>query len=132
MSTSFDTFPGNRDNATAPFINFTNHPSAQWPPEQTAAALALGALIEDVPFPQVPPEWDTRQVKELAEQYVRELAQKQPAAVLCQGEFTLAFHVVEGLKRLGIPVYAACSQRNTVTQGDKKITVFNFVRFRAY
>ncbi|MGI6653672.1 MAG: hypothetical protein ACOX55_06145 [Christensenellales bacterium] len=112
--------------------NFTNHPSAEWTPEQTAAARVFADRIENIPFPQVPAEWDAEQVKELAVRYVDELAAKQPVAVLCQGEFTLVYHVVQGLKRLEIPVYAACSQRNTVTQGNKKISVFNFVRFRAY
>jgi len=125
-----DTFQGSMANRL--LLNFTNHPSAEWGLEQTDAARALADLIEDISFPQVPPEWDAQQVKDLAVRYVDELAEKQPAAVLCQGEFTLVYHVVQGLKSLGVPVYAACSQRNTITQGDKKISVFNFVRFRAY
>ena len=42
------------------FVNLTNHPSAQWEPEQTEAALALAEQIEDVPFPIVPPEASER------------------------------------------------------------------------
>ena len=36
------------------FINFTNHPSAQWSAEQKAAAQAYGEVI-DLAFPAIDP-----------------------------------------------------------------------------
>ena len=113
------------------FINHTNHRSEQWSIEQRAAAERFGRIV-DLPFPDIHPDWGEVEIAGMAVGTAARIVAMKPEAVLCQGEFTLAFHVVQGLKRLGIPVYAACSQRNTVTQGDKKISIFNFVRFRAY
>lgn len=92
----------------------------------------LGSPIIDLPFPQVPATWDETQVAALAEEQVRQISALHPASVLCQGEFTLVYQVVQGLKALGIPVLAACSERNTITEGNKKISIFQFVRFRSY
>lgn len=39
------------------FINFTNHPSAQWSAEQKAAAQAYGEVI-DLAFPAIDPAAD--------------------------------------------------------------------------
>ena len=55
-----------------------------------------------------------------------------PKAVLCQGEFTLAYYIISALMRNGIIVLAACSNRNVKEDENKKIVGFNFVRFRSY
>ena len=67
---------------------------------------------------------------------MRILMQK-PAAVLCQGEFTLAFAVTERLKAAGVVVLAASSDRVIETEADengetRKVSVFRFTRFRRY
>ena len=63
---------------------------------------------------------------------VQKVMQYQPGAVLCQGEFTLAYSVIRTLKARGIRVLAACSERNVVTHGNTKQVVFRFERFREY
>lgn len=55
------------------------------------------------------------------------------AAVLCQGEFCLAFSVISKLQQSGVTVLAACSERNVKSEDNgRKITVFEFKRFRKY
>lgn len=118
------------------FLNFTNHPAEQWSSEQRAAAQQYGP-IEDLPFPAVPPEYMRQDVESLAEQYVKKILKKDPAAVLCQGEMTLTFAVVMRLKAEGVPVLAACSERRTSERlNDNGETIreshFAFLGFREY
>jgi len=59
-----------------------------------------------------------------------------PTAVMCQGEFTLAFAVIAGLKRQGITVLAACSERKVyekrINGTTQKTAFFEFRKFREY
>lgn len=50
------------------FINFTNHPSAQWSAEQKAAAQAYGEVI-DLAFPAIDPAADEAALDSLASAY---------------------------------------------------------------
>lgn len=118
------------------FVNVSNHPVEEWEPEQLEAAQVLGAPVLDYPFPQVDPKASSQQVLQLAADIAAELAALKPDAVLCQGEFTLCFALVNRLKELGIPVFAACSQRRAKVKRGKsgvvKTAVFQFVQFRPY
>lgn len=118
------------------FVNFSNHPSARWSAEQLAAAEAYGRVIDE-PFPAVPADMDEAGVARLADEAARRILAKKPAAVLCQGEFTLAFAVTERLKAAGVVVLAASSDRVIETEADengetRKVSVFRFTRFRKY
>ena len=113
------------------FVNFTNHPSQAWDGKQREAAERYGT-ITDVPFPGVDASGDEAYIAGLAEECLDKILQLHPAAVLCQGEFTLAYRVITGLKEKGIPVLAACSTRNVKTEGNRKETIFVFERFREY
>mgnify|MGYP007101881037 CR=1 FL=1 len=118
------------------FLNVTNHPSELWPPAQTAAALQYGE-IRDLPFPAVPPEWDIRKVAALADTLADDILRLRPAAVLCQGEMTLTYQLVNRLHAAGIPALCACTERRTEetrlpTGETKKISVFEFRGFRRY
>jgi hypothetical protein len=117
-------------------INFTNHPSAKWSQEQLNAAEFYGEIL-DFPFPAVEPGGDEEYIAKLAARYAKRILANNPAAVLCQGEMTLAFAVANILAAEGITVLAACTKR-VVTDGIGangeaiKIAEFGFVRFRAY
>lgn len=118
------------------FINHTNHPSARWGTAQRTAAEAYGEIV-DVPFPNIPPSWSEEEVAVLAAQNVDVLIAHHPAAVLVQGEPTYACALVERLQAAGIPALAACSERiareEVAPDGTaRKVSVFQFVRFRAY
>ena len=49
-----------------------------------------------------------------------------PKAVLCQGEFTLAFQLINMLLENEIVVLAACSERIVKEDGARKESYFTF------
>lgn len=118
------------------FINFTNHPSMFWSKEQRMAAEQYGRIV-DMPFPAVDANWTTEQVNAEAERFAAQIAEKQPQAVLCQGEMTLTYAMVRKLQAKGILVLAACSERKTHEEVREdgtlqRVSIFQFVQFRAY
>ncbi len=117
------------------FLNFSNHPSCLWGQEQTAAAGEFGE-IADLPFPQVPAEMSSEDVRRLADQYTAQILSRRPDCVLCQGEFCLSWNVIVRLKEAGVRVVAACSERMAEEvygeKGTEKKSVFRFVQLREY
>ncbi|MCD8104786.1 MAG: hypothetical protein LUF35_07265 [Lachnospiraceae bacterium] len=118
------------------FINHTNHLSENWSDVQLREAGKYGTIV-DIPFPDIDPELDGREVAQLANQKAEEIIAMKPDAVLCQGEFTYTFCLVQILKARGIRVMAACSRRVTQEYTDenrntRRVSVFEFVRFREY
>ena len=118
------------------FINHTNHPSARWEEAQRCAAEAYG-VIADIPFPQIPADWDEDAVRRLAEENARVILARSPAAVLVQGEFTYTYALINLLKAAGIPVLFACSERHVserVNEAGETVreSRFAFCRFRVY
>lgn len=118
------------------FINLSNHPSDRWGNAQRQAALAYGP-IRDMPFPHVDPAMGEAELTRLADELAFCVRAQQPAAVLCQGEFTLAYGVIARLQAAGIPVLAACTRR--ISQelqlpggGVSKSSEFRFEGFRRY
>jgi hypothetical protein len=117
-------------------VNFTNHPSEKWSLEQIQAATKYGE-IRDMLFPGVDPAASEAEIEAMAEQYCDRIESLAPAAVLCQGEFTLCYSVVQRLHERGIRVFAACSKRDVIEKetedgSTEKLAVFSFVRFREY
>jgi hypothetical protein len=124
------------DGRTAMFLNFSNHPSDKWSREQVAAATAYGEIV-DMPFPEVDADGDEGYVQRLAVEYAAKIRECKPAAVLCQGEMTLAFAVAAMLAESEVAVLAACSKREVVEETDEdgatvKRAQFRFTRFRRY
>lgn len=113
------------------FVNFTNHPSNQWDDNQIQAAHIYGEIV-DVPFPEVDPMADEAYVAALTDACMEKIQKLCPNAVLCQGEFCLAYQVISRCKAMGIPVLAACSKRCVEEDGNRKTVTFSFVRFRRY
>ena len=113
------------------FINFSNHPSDRWSNEQKKAALNYGEII-DIPFPSVDSNGDESYIKETGNKMIERIMSYHPKAVLCQGEFTLAFQVINMLLDQDITVVAACSERIVKEVGNKKESYFNFKKFRKY
>lgn len=114
------------------FINFSNHPSACWSEEQRAAAFLIGERIVDVPFPAVDPFASKEEIDEKGRIYAERIAAMRPAAVMCQGEFTLSCRVIHLLQEQGIRVLAACTERDVKEEDGKKISRFVFAQFREY
>jgi len=122
------------------FFNISNHSSDQWSEEQKDAARAIAPELLDIPFPAVPPEADTAEVEALADRLIASLHSMDMGvpwefakAAMVQGEFTLAAALVRRLQQCGIACYAATTQRVVETDAEgRKISIFRFVRFRAY
>ena len=100
------------------------------------AAKGYGEIV-DIEFPPIPPSADDDEVLKIVMENLKKILSFSPAAVLCQGEFTYTYKMVEQLKRQNILVMAACSERivTEIFQPEgttKKISEFNFVRFRKY
>ena len=119
------------------FVNFSNHPSDLWGEKQKSAALSYADEIADIPFPGVDPEYGPDEIAELGEQYLSRILSLPAAAVMCQGEFSLSYYVVNELKKRGVVCVAACSRRNVQERiledgRTQKEAAFEFVRFREY
>ena len=84
------------------FINFSNHPYALWSAEQQAAAQRYGTVV-DLAFPAIDPAADEAALDSLATVYVDHILHLDPDAVLCQGECTFVYRVVQRLEAAGIP-----------------------------
>lgn len=118
------------------FVNHTNHPSANWSADQTLAAQAYGEIV-DVPFPNVEADATADDVRELVQVRLEKILALKPSVVLCQGEFTYTFAIVERLKSAGVKVVAATSERvaneEILPDGStRQVSTFNFVQFREY
>ncbi len=118
------------------FVNCSNHRSTLWCEKQLVAANEFGEVV-DVSFPSVDPICDEEEIKMLARKLVDKIIKLKPDVVMCQGEFTLTYAVVNMLKEEGIVVVAACSQRSAVEKinedgKSERISIFEFVKFRRY
>ena len=117
------------------FINHSNHPAANWSPEQKEAALAYGPIM-DFAFPELHATYTKQQIAELTEKSLVTILSLHPSAVLCQGEFTYTYALVKRLKEKDIPVLAACSERKAHEEWNgsvsRKVSYFRFVQFREY
>lgn len=118
------------------FINLSNHPSEHWSEKQRRAAGVYGE-IEDMPFPAINAAASEADIGILARQYADRIKKRHPGAVMCQGEFTFVFAVVNELLKAGIICVAACSDRAVKEYTDEegmtqKEAVFEFERFREY
>jgi hypothetical protein len=116
-------------------INLSNHPSANWLPEQLAAAQSFGEVV-DIPFPAVDPNGDESYIQTLCSEYVEKVLQTangKEAVVHVMGEMTLTFSLVYALQIKGFICVASTSQRITTDKGDgTKEVQFIFHRFRQY
>ena len=114
------------------FVNFSNHPSANWSKEQIEAAEKYGEIC-DYPFPSISATADEEEIAALADITAEKILAMNPEAVMCQGEFTLTYAVICRLVRHDVPVLAACSERQVRELPDgKKEVVFRFEGFRKY
>ncbi len=118
-------------------INLSNHPSSRWDTPQIQAAVQFGE-ITDMPFPEIEPEWDSKQVEQLAEVYfnkITTIAREKDAVpvVHVMGEYSFCFKLVVLLKKAGIKAVVSTSKRHSVKNPDGTKTIqFNFVQFRPY
>lgn len=117
-------------------INFSNHPASTWSAEQLQAAQELYGEVVDLPFPNINPNADEKEIAELADKYTEqivELAGGKECTVHAMGEMTLTFAVIRRLEKLVIPCIESTTERIVKDLGDgHKDVLFRFARFRKY
>lgn len=120
------------------FVNYSNHPSTQWPDKQKTAAHTLGQII-DMKFPIVDEfaDEDTiiQTVNEQIELIKKETNNNDPSftTIHIMGEMTFTYAMVNALTELGYTCVASTTKRivEDLPDGTKK-TTFAFARFREY
>ena len=123
------------------FVNVSNHSSANWskPQIEAAFAIAKSEQIVDVPFPQVPANADTTEVRGIAHGIIDKITpwfdSPSDATVMVAGETSVCFYLIRNLLSRGFKVVVACSERVSEEQvqpdgSTKKVSVFKFVQFR--
>lgn len=114
-------------------LNFSNHPSANWPGTQKDSALSGYVRIEDLAFPQIPPEMNAFDLDLLVEKYVVKIKNINPIAVHIMGELVFTYRLVKRLKEIGYLCIASTTERNVADDGNgNKTSTFKFVQFREY
>lgn len=118
------------------FINLSNHNSEYWSEKQIRDAQAYGEIL-DWSFPEVDANASEERIEQLAEKLAADISDLEPAMILCQGEFTLTYHLVQRFKERSLPVCAACSKRRVYESVDEngvssKKSVFEYTRLRMY
>jgi hypothetical protein len=116
-------------------INFSNHPSSNWPEEQKIAALQFGDIV-DFPFPAINPEGDSLYIEKLAEEYLNIIVNKYFSRPLptvhIMGELNFTFSMVRLLRHYGFTCIASTTERVTAEKSGTKTSEFRFKQFRKY
>ncbi len=116
-------------------LNLSNHPSTAWSEEQLRAGREQYGEVQDMPFPNVPPEADVEAVCRLAADYAQRICAllPRPLAVHVMGEMTFTYQLVSLLRAAGVMCVASTTVRDVVEEeGGVKVSRFRFVRFRSY
>lgn len=117
------------------FLNLSNHSSDSWGETQKKAAEQYGEII-DMKLPLISPSATAEEVKSLAHDMALRVSLYNPKCVMCQGESTYVYALVNELKKMEIKTIAACSERIVKNETKDGITiktaVFKFRGFREY
>lgn len=118
-------------------LNLSNHPSGQWSEAQLQKAIEQFGQVVDMPFPVINPEGDEMYIKDLAHTYLQRIlamCERYPdITVHIMGELNFCFALVELLKKSGIACVASTTTRKVIiANNSKKVSEFEFVRFRYY
>jgi len=122
-------------------LNLSNHLSSAWSEKQINAAAAQFGKVVDLPFPQINPDWKFLQIEEFSGELLMDILKdcefrkygKKNLTVHIMGELTFCYEMINALKIAGIPCVASTTTRNSIVDEiGKKISVFEFVKFREY
>lgn len=117
-------------------VNLSNHPSADWSPEQMQAAMATWNEVVDYPFPAVDPTADEKEIQDMARNIVNDITAQHGTTgitVHVMGEFCLTHALIQRFGSQGITCVASTSTRIVnETEPGRKVVEFRFVRFRRY
>jgi len=126
-------------------INLSNHPAYKieneekiyiWDGEQLNAISQYGEIV-NLPFPNIPPDYTTEQVFDLATEYMNKCvtliqSSNDESAIHITGEMTFCFVLIQLLLKEGYTCIASTTERIVEEKDGVKKSVFKFVRFRNY
>lgn len=118
------------------FVNVSNHPSELWLDDQKKSAMQYGEVV-DLAFPLIYKGYDSIKYDELVESYYERIMDLCPDVVMVQGEFVFTHRLVNTLKKSGVKVVAARSERSSLEYKDEngvihKQSTFEFIDFVEY
>lgn len=117
-------------------INLSNHPYDSWSPEQSLAAIDDYGSVKDVPFPHIPPDASYDEVLDMAVRYFQIVQDHMSPiggdCVHVMGELVFCHAFVNICYDYGVPCIASTTKRVVQQIGDRKVSHFEFVRFRPY
>jgi len=119
-------------------INLSNHPSNLWSEKQMKIAIQEFSSVKDISFPFIEPDWDEKQIQDLAEQFFKLIFAESNScvdnfAVHIMGEFNFVFALTNLLLKNGINCVASTTKREvTYDSKGNKVSDFNFIQFRKY
>lgn len=118
------------------FINLSNHTSTRWSETQKEAVRQYGEIV-DMPFPAVSPYISSEELDKLVEEYFNKIQQYSDVVVMVQGEFIFTYRMIVLLKKRGIRVVAAQSERRTIefvdeNKNTRRESEFEFIKFMEY
>lgn len=114
------------------FINISNQPSCVWDTYQYGMARTIGE-IRDIPFPEVPATATRDEVKKMAEEIFGDsgglrILNREVDVILCQGESSLMWHIVNLFKNAGFTCVVPCFKEEK--KQEDGTTELKFVQFR--
>ena len=116
-------------------VNLSNHPNSEWQEEQRKAAEQYGD-ITDMPFPQIAPDADDKQMNELVKQYIEQIkpyTSTHKVTVHIMGEMCFTYRLVRQLSKKGIKCICSTTFRIVRDEGNgKRYVEFHFKKFRDY
>ena len=119
-------------------INLSNHPYIYWGELQRREALERWGAVEDLPFPVIDPNFSRDELLPIVDDYFgkckeRYLKYGKATTFHVMGESVFCFHLINKLLAAEYRVVASAATRDVeYTTDGHKITIFNFIRFRAY
>ncbi len=116
-------------------INLSNHPYSDWQEDQRKAAEVYGTCI-DMPFPQVDPDLEDKQMAELVDNYAKQISpytKTNRVTVHIMGEMCFTYRLIKKLSGMGIKCICSTTYRLVRDEGNgKRYVEFHFKKFRNY
>lgn len=119
-------------------INLSNHPYETWDEKQKQTAITEFGNVNDLIFPDVDPLANTDDIVRLAAKYYDECKYKlenssdKINSVHISGESCFLFQFVTIAKAQGVHCICSTTRRLVINKGNKKTSIFQFVKFRNY
>ena len=118
-------------------INLTNHPSSSWSISQRETTSLQFGTIRDIPFPNIPPDWNTEDVETLAKEYFEQITSitnetGEKPVIHIAGEPVFCFILINMLLDANFSCVTSTTERIVIEENNVKTATFMFKQFRSY